>query len=98
MAMPVRESPVPECASEYRHFSGKSSWSVVGILRGYLSDKKTQLCVISDGRLQDTDATARYSRNATGFYVRSRNGQPIEERFAVTTRTDGFIDINIELN
>lgn len=56
------------------------------------------LCVISDGRVQDTDATSRYSHHAQGWQVHSRSGDPTRERKAVTTRSDGFVDIRIGRN
>jgi len=73
-----------------------------GRFSGYCADlfeiMKPKLCLISDGRQQDTDATDRYSRHATGFSVRPRNGGPHQQRYAVTTRTDGFIDINVNFS
>lgn len=63
---------------------------------GYCRDifsKKPKLCVVSDGRVQDTDVRARYSGHALGWLVNSRSGKPQVERSCVTTRDDGFIDI-----
>jgi len=60
--------------------------------------RKPSLCLISDGRVQDTDATGRYSFHAQGWLVHSPSGQNSNERFCVTTRSDGFIDINIGRN
>ena len=54
---------------------------------------KPRLCMISDGRVQDTDATRRYSYHARGWIVHSRSGKPSVQRRCVTTRTDGFIDV-----
>ena len=65
---------------------------------GYCADifeKKPNLCVVSDGRVKDTDARDRYSHHAKGWKVKRRNDLPTEERFCVTTRRDGFIDIEI---
>ena len=59
---------------------------------------KPRLCVVSDGRVQDTDATSRYSYHARGWRVFSRRSKGSTERFCVTTRTDGFIDITIGQN
>lgn len=60
--------------------------------------RKPSLCAISDGRVQDTDATSRYSFHAQGWLVHSRNGRGSNKRFCVTTRSDGFIDIKIGRN
>ena len=68
---------------------------------GYCTDifeEKPNLCVISDGRVQDTDARNRYSHHATGWDVKKRNGLPSEERYCLTTRRDGYIDIEIGKN
>lgn len=61
-------------------------------------EKMPKLCVISDGRTQDTDATNRYSYHAHGWKVHSRSGCPSEDRYCVTTRSDGFIKIDIGQN
>ena len=59
---------------------------------------KPRLCVVSDGRVQDTDAASRYSYNADGWQVYSRNNRTWGKRSCVTTRTDGRIDITIGQN
>ena len=59
---------------------------------------KPRLCVVSDGRVQDTDATNRYSYHARGWPVFSRSSRESATRFCVTTRTDGFINITIGRN
>ena len=64
---------------------------------GYCRDifkTKPLLCVVSDGRVQDTDATARYTYHATGWEVHSRNGNPSKERNCITTRSNGYVDIS----
>ena len=61
-------------------------------------DRKPNLCVVSDGRVQDTDARDRYSHHAKGWKVKKRNDLPSEERYCITTRRDGFIDISIGQN
>jgi competence protein ComEC len=70
-----------------------------GRLSGHCSDLfkvlKPQLCIISDGREQDTSATNRYSACASGYWVQSRTGGPPQLRKAITTRNDGYIDINV---
>ena len=69
---------------------------------GYHSDLfKTitpKLCVVSDGRVQDTDATSRYSAHATGWPVYSRSDGTSKERNCLTTRTDGYVEIEIGKN
>lgn len=65
---------------------------------GYCSDlftKKPRLCVVSDGCVQKTDATARYSQHALGWSVNHRDGSEMTKRNCVTTRSDGAIDIRI---
>jgi len=57
--------------------------------------KKPRLCAISDGRVQDADATARYCYHASGWAVHSSGGRPSGERYCVTTRSDGHVDIKI---
>ena len=72
-----------------------------GRISGYCSDifsYKPNLCVISDGSVQDTDATNRYSYHASGWTVHSRNGNPSKERNCITTRSDGYIDISAGRN
>ncbi len=67
---------------------------------GYCAEiftKKPDLCVVSDGRVQDTDARQRYSYHAKGWTVHKRNNRSSEKRYCVTTRQDGFIDIKISL-
>ena len=68
---------------------------------GYCAEiftEKPDLCVVSDGRVQDTDARQRYSYHAKGWIVHKKNGGSSEKRYCVTTRQDGFIDIKIGLN
>lgn len=57
-----------------------------------------KLCIISDGRVQNTDATSRYSHHATGWVVHSRKVDDSISRNCLTTRTDGYIDIEIGRN
>lgn len=68
---------------------------------GYCSEifkKKPDLCVVSDGRVQDTDARSRYSYHASGWSVKKRSNLPSEERYCVTTRRDGFISVEVGKN
>ena len=69
---------------------------------GYAADLfelfKPSLCVISDGRVQDTDATNRYSYHATGWTVHSKSDGTSTERNCLTTRSDGFVDIGLGRN
>lgn len=66
---------------------------------GYLPDifkKMTpKLCVISDGKVQDTDATSRYSGHASGWSVKSRTDTDSSQRNCLTTRFDGAVIIDI---
>lgn len=59
---------------------------------------KPRLCVISDGRALDTDASQRYYHYSSGWDVHSRSGAASEKRYCVTTRSDGSIDIEIGKN
>lgn len=64
-----------------------------------LNHQAPRLCVISDGRVQDTDATQRYSYHAEGWQVGSRSSaQKNEERYCVTTRSDGAVEIEVGTN
>jgi beta-lactamase superfamily II metal-dependent hydrolase len=56
---------------------------------------KPRLCVVSDGRVQDTDARGRYTHHANGWKIHSRGGLESADRYCVTTRYDGFIEIEI---
>ncbi len=77
-----------------------------GRLSGYYADLfddtigigRPRLCVISDGRVQETDAADRYSRHARGSAVRSRQTGRTQQRSCVTTRADGPIGIEIGQN
>ena len=59
---------------------------------------KPSLCVISDSRVQDTDAADRYSHHAKGWKVHRRGDGESEKRYCITTRNDGFVDIQIGKN
>ena len=59
---------------------------------------KPKLCVVSDGRVQDTDATSRYSQHATGWSVHSKSSGDSKKRNCLTTRTDGYVEIEIGRN
>ena len=69
---------------------------------GYHSDLfktiKPKLCVVSDGRVQDTDATSRYSGHAAGWGVYSKSNGESKNRNCLTTRTDGYVEIEIGKN
>ena len=53
------------------------------------------ITIISDGRVVDTSATARYINVTQGWDVRNRNGT-IQNRKCVTTRNDGIIEVMIK--
>ena len=69
---------------------------------GYHSDLfkaiKPKLCIVSDGRVQDTDATSRYSRHAEGWPVHNKVTGISNKRSCLTTRSDGSIEIDIGRN
>ena len=56
---------------------------------------KPRLCMVSDGRVQDTNAAGLYGYQARGWTVHARSGSPSVQRFCVTTRKDGDIDIEV---
>lgn len=68
---------------------------------GYLSDLfgkrkiEPKLCLVSDGKVIDTDATSRYSAHAEGWDVTSRSSGQTKSRSCLTTRTDGAAVIEI---
>lgn len=64
-----------------------------------LNKTAPRLCIISDGRVLDTDATQRYSYHAEGWTVGSRSTANLkEDRYCVTTRSDGTIHIEVGTN
>lgn len=69
---------------------------------GYCSDIfksiSPKLCIVSDGVVQKTDATSKYSGHASGWDVSSKSNGNILNRNCLTTRTDGYIEIEIGLN
>ena len=58
-----------------------------------------QTCVVSDGEIQDTDATSKYTAKATGITVINRDSGQIEcSRKCLTTRNDGAIRFSFYIN
>ena len=57
---------------------------------------KPKLCIVSDGRVQSTDAISRYSAHAEGWSVYSKSNQESKSRKCLTTRTDGYVEIEIK--
>ena len=53
------------------------------------------IVLVSDGRVQDTSVTNRYSTRATGWPVHSRSGKPSRKRYCITTRNDGAIAVEV---
>lgn len=56
---------------------------------------KPRLCVVTDGPVQNTDAVDRYSYHARGWGVYSRSDRRQSQRYCVTTRADGRIEVTI---
>lgn len=56
---------------------------------------KPNLCVISDREACDTDASHRYTEQATGWSLKSRSSGQSKRRYAVTTRCDGYIEARV---
>lgn len=54
-----------------------------------------KLVIVSDGPEVDTSVTSRYSNKAEGWYVHSKSQKNMEEKYCLTTRSDGGIEINI---
>lgn len=69
-----------------------------GYYSGLFNIIKPKLCVVSDGRVQDTDATSRYSQHAVGWSVSSKSTGQSKDRNCLTTRTDGYIEVEIGEN
>ena len=68
---------------------------------GYHGDifvKKPKLCIVSDGRVKETDATSRYSYHASGWTIHHRDKTASSQRNCLTTRSDGYIDISVGRN
>jgi len=68
---------------------------------GYLADifeEKPNLCIVSDGRVQNTCARDRYTYHATGWDVQSRSSLSKTTRKCLTTRNDGYLYIEIGKN
>ena len=68
---------------------------------GYFNEifhRKPHLCVVSDGRVQDTNATPRYGYHAQGWVVHSRKGRDSQTRNCLTTRSNGHIEISTGFN
>jgi len=63
-----------------------------------MQDSSPKLCVISDARVQETDATQRYSYHADGWKANRRSVPQNEERCCLTTRSDGHIEIEVGMN
>ena len=55
------------------------------------------ITLISDGRVVDTSATARYTNVTQGRPVTRRNGAR-QDRKCVTTRNDGHIEVVVDVN
>ena len=56
------------------------------------------ITIISDGRVVDTSATARYSARTIGYKVKKLSTGTYEPRKCVTTRNDGTIFVTIQPN
>ena len=54
------------------------------------------ITIVSDGRAQDTNASSRYSAVSNGRDVKKRSGGR-EKRHCLTTRSDGHIEVEVEL-
>jgi beta-lactamase superfamily II metal-dependent hydrolase len=88
--------------SEFREAIGKADVFLAshhGRENGYHRDLfdyiDPDLCIVSDGRVQNTNASERYTEHANGWAVQSRNTQSIDTRYCLTTRNDGTIHIEI---
>jgi len=53
---------------------------------GEIFQYKPKLCVVSDSRVQDTDARSRYSYHAEGWFIHHRNSSNTEKRYCLTTQ------------
>lgn len=58
-----------------------------------------QVCIVSDGEVQETDATPNYSSRATGVKVVNRGSGELEkDRKCLTTRNDGAMLLSFYAN
>ena len=58
-----------------------------------------QVCVVSDGEVQDTDAASKYSTKATGVTVINLDSRQIERnRKCLTTRNDGTLRFSFSIS
>lgn len=57
-----------------------------------------KLVIISDGPETTTNASSKYSDLATGWLVHKRSGAKSEDRYCLTTRKDGCVEIKIGNN
>lgn len=65
---------------------------------GYYKDlfiSKPYVCIISDGRVQNTDARSLYANHAQGWKIANEYNDDTMDRKCLTTRFDGHINIKI---
>lgn len=56
---------------------------------------KPRITIISDGPSSETSATDKYSNISRGWTVHHRSGEKSEERYCLSTRNDGIIEVDI---
>jgi len=89
---------------EFRNYMGNIDVFMAshhGRISGYYSDvfiSKPNLCIVSDGRVQDTDSRDRYSYHANGWSVTKRSDSTKVQRYCLTTRNDNYVDIKVGKN
>lgn len=89
----VKTARAPDVFMASHH--GRQSGFYGGLFDTSQGIGKPRLCVVSDGRVQDTDAVDRYSYHARGWQVYSRRDSAPTQRSCVTTRANGWIEIKI---
>jgi ABC-type microcin C transport system duplicated ATPase subunit YejF len=52
----------------------KGKWKLYELFK----EISSYICVMSDGRVQDTDATSRYSAHASGWTIHLKDSKPSE--------------------
>lgn len=57
-----------------------------------------RLTIVSDGRFCDSSANGRYSEKSRGWKVHHRSGNISEDRYCLTTNSDGHVELDLGYN
>lgn len=69
-----------------------------GFCQAIFDHFKPRITIISDGRSSETSATDKYRNVSRGWTVHHRSGKKSEERYCLSTRNDGTIEVDIGYN